>query len=131
MKVLDRINRTSTTVVMATHDAAIVDSMRMSWLYVCPTPANVGALAEGSQAIQAEHRLAALNLDACGVCLCPWRHAPGWAPPPGVLTGKEKSTTDVQPSAAADVCSPVSGVMEGNFGIGRGRALQQRLMLAV
>jgi cell division transport system ATP-binding protein len=28
MKVLDRINRTGTTVVMATHDAAIVDSMR-------------------------------------------------------------------------------------------------------
>ena len=28
MKVLDRINRTWTTVVMATHDAAIVDSMR-------------------------------------------------------------------------------------------------------
>ncbi|MHB8340183.1 MAG: cell division ATP-binding protein FtsE [Mycobacteriales bacterium] len=28
MKLLDRINRTSTTVVMATHDAAIVDSMR-------------------------------------------------------------------------------------------------------
>lgn len=27
MKVLDRINRTGTTVVMATHDAAIVDSM--------------------------------------------------------------------------------------------------------
>jgi len=26
MKVLDRINRTGTTVVMATHDAAIVDS---------------------------------------------------------------------------------------------------------
>ena len=28
MKLLDRINRTGTTVVMATHDAAIVDSMR-------------------------------------------------------------------------------------------------------
>src|SRR5204863_8303509 len=28
MKVLDRINRTGTTVLMATHDAAIVDSMR-------------------------------------------------------------------------------------------------------
>ncbi len=28
MKVLDRINRTGTTVVMATHDVAIVDSMR-------------------------------------------------------------------------------------------------------
>ena len=28
MKLLDRINRTSTTVVMATHDAAIVDQMR-------------------------------------------------------------------------------------------------------
>lgn len=28
MKILDRINRTGTTVVMATHDAAIVDSMR-------------------------------------------------------------------------------------------------------
>jgi len=28
MKVLDRINRTGTTVMMATHDAAIVDSMR-------------------------------------------------------------------------------------------------------
>ena len=28
MKVLDRINRTGTTVVMATHDAAIVDQMR-------------------------------------------------------------------------------------------------------
>jgi cell division transport system ATP-binding protein len=28
MRVLDRINRTGTTVVMATHDAAIVDSMR-------------------------------------------------------------------------------------------------------
>ncbi len=28
MKVLDRINRTGTTVVMASHDAAIVDSMR-------------------------------------------------------------------------------------------------------
>ena len=27
MKVLDRINRTGTTVVMATHDAAIVDSI--------------------------------------------------------------------------------------------------------
>ena len=27
-EVLDRINRTGTTVVMATHDAAIVDSMR-------------------------------------------------------------------------------------------------------
>ena len=28
MKLLDRINRTGTTVVMATHDAAIVDQMR-------------------------------------------------------------------------------------------------------
>jgi cell division transport system ATP-binding protein len=28
MKLLDRINRTGTTVIMATHDAAIVDSMR-------------------------------------------------------------------------------------------------------
>ncbi|HTL23425.1 MAG TPA: cell division ATP-binding protein FtsE, partial [Mycobacteriales bacterium] len=28
MKLLDRINRTGTTVVMATHDAQIVDSMR-------------------------------------------------------------------------------------------------------
>jgi cell division transport system ATP-binding protein len=28
MKVLDRINRTGTTVVMATHDAAIVDAFR-------------------------------------------------------------------------------------------------------
>ena len=28
MKLLDRINRTGTTVVMATHDAAVVDSMR-------------------------------------------------------------------------------------------------------
>src|SRR5438105_3516953 len=28
MKLLDRINRVGTTVVMATHDAAIVDSMR-------------------------------------------------------------------------------------------------------
>src|SRR3954451_3734157 len=28
MRLLDRINRTGTTVVMATHDAAIVDSMR-------------------------------------------------------------------------------------------------------
>jgi cell division transport system ATP-binding protein len=28
MKLLDRINRTGTTVVMATHDASIVDSMR-------------------------------------------------------------------------------------------------------
>jgi len=28
MKLLDRINRTGTTVLMATHDAAIVDSMR-------------------------------------------------------------------------------------------------------
>ena len=28
MKLLDRINRTGTTVVMATHDSAIVDSMR-------------------------------------------------------------------------------------------------------
>jgi cell division transport system ATP-binding protein len=28
MKLLDRINRTGTTVVMATHDAVIVDSMR-------------------------------------------------------------------------------------------------------
>jgi cell division transport system ATP-binding protein len=28
MKVLDRINRTGTTVLMATHDAGIVDQMR-------------------------------------------------------------------------------------------------------
>jgi cell division transport system ATP-binding protein len=28
MKLLDRINRTGTTVVMATHDAGIVDQMR-------------------------------------------------------------------------------------------------------
>jgi cell division transport system ATP-binding protein len=28
MKLLDRINRTGTTVIMATHDAAIVDQMR-------------------------------------------------------------------------------------------------------
>jgi cell division transport system ATP-binding protein len=28
MSLLDRINRTGTTVVMATHDAAVVDSMR-------------------------------------------------------------------------------------------------------
>jgi cell division transport system ATP-binding protein len=28
MKLLERINRTGTTVVMATHDAAIVDQMR-------------------------------------------------------------------------------------------------------
>ncbi|MBS4482727.1 cell division ATP-binding protein FtsE, partial [Cronobacter sakazakii] len=28
MKVLDRINRTGTTVVMATHDSTIVDQMR-------------------------------------------------------------------------------------------------------
>jgi cell division transport system ATP-binding protein len=28
MKLLDRINRTGTTVVMATHDQQIVDSMR-------------------------------------------------------------------------------------------------------
>jgi len=28
MRLLDRINRTGTTVVMATHDHAIVDSMR-------------------------------------------------------------------------------------------------------
>ena len=28
MRLLDRINRTGTTVVMATHDAAIVDQMR-------------------------------------------------------------------------------------------------------
>jgi cell division transport system ATP-binding protein len=28
MKLLDRINRTGTTVVMATHDSNIVDSMR-------------------------------------------------------------------------------------------------------
>ena len=28
MKLLDRINRTGTTVVMATHDAEIVDQMR-------------------------------------------------------------------------------------------------------
>jgi cell division transport system ATP-binding protein len=28
MKLLDRINRLGTTVVMATHDAAIVDTMR-------------------------------------------------------------------------------------------------------
>jgi cell division transport system ATP-binding protein len=28
MKLLDRINRTGTTVIMATHDAQIVDSMR-------------------------------------------------------------------------------------------------------
>jgi cell division transport system ATP-binding protein len=28
MKLLDRINRTGTTVVMATHDAGIVDTMR-------------------------------------------------------------------------------------------------------
>jgi len=28
MRLLDRINRTGTTVVMATHDAQIVDSMR-------------------------------------------------------------------------------------------------------
>jgi cell division transport system ATP-binding protein len=28
MKLLDRINRTGTTVVMATHDADIVDQMR-------------------------------------------------------------------------------------------------------
>ena len=28
MKLLDRINRTGTTVVMATHDNAIVDAMR-------------------------------------------------------------------------------------------------------
>jgi cell division transport system ATP-binding protein len=28
MRLLDRINRTGTTVVMATHDNAIVDSMR-------------------------------------------------------------------------------------------------------
>jgi cell division transport system ATP-binding protein len=28
MKLLDRINRTGTTVLMATHDAVIVDSMR-------------------------------------------------------------------------------------------------------
>ena len=28
MKLLDRINRTGTTVVMATHDVAIVDQMR-------------------------------------------------------------------------------------------------------
>jgi cell division transport system ATP-binding protein len=28
MKLLDRINRTGTTVIMATHDAGIVDQMR-------------------------------------------------------------------------------------------------------
>ena len=28
MKLLDRINRTGTTIVMATHDVAIVDQMR-------------------------------------------------------------------------------------------------------
>jgi cell division transport system ATP-binding protein len=28
MRLLDRINRTGTTVVMATHDAAVVDQMR-------------------------------------------------------------------------------------------------------
>jgi cell division transport system ATP-binding protein len=28
MRLLDRINRTGTTIVMATHDHAIVDSMR-------------------------------------------------------------------------------------------------------
>jgi cell division transport system ATP-binding protein len=28
MKLLDRINRTGTTVVMATHDAGVVDQMR-------------------------------------------------------------------------------------------------------
>jgi cell division transport system ATP-binding protein len=28
MRLLDRINRTGTTVIMATHDAAIVDQMR-------------------------------------------------------------------------------------------------------
>jgi cell division transport system ATP-binding protein len=28
MKLLDRINRTDTTVIMATHDAGIVDQMR-------------------------------------------------------------------------------------------------------
>jgi cell division transport system ATP-binding protein len=28
MKLLDRINRTGTTVVMATHDSSIVDQMR-------------------------------------------------------------------------------------------------------
>ncbi len=28
MKLLDRINRTGTTVIMATHDNAIVDAMR-------------------------------------------------------------------------------------------------------
>ncbi len=28
MRLLDRINRTGTTVIMATHDAQIVDSMR-------------------------------------------------------------------------------------------------------
>jgi cell division transport system ATP-binding protein len=28
MKLLDRINRTDTTVVMATHDSSIVDQMR-------------------------------------------------------------------------------------------------------